>query len=69
MLYDICTEWGYCLSPADTKRIAESREITAEEFALAVLKAENMEVEPELVNKIVGFFITKIGSERLYSNG
>ncbi len=40
LLRDLCVEWGYCLPPAETERIATSTSITAKQFAEAVLRAE-----------------------------
>ena len=40
VLHDLCVQWGYCTPPADHERNATREEITAEEFAIEVLKAE-----------------------------
>jgi hypothetical protein len=65
VLYDLCVKWGYCIPPADAERIAQSKEITAEDFAIAVLKAEGFvpEQEPEQVRKIAAYFAEQIGSD------
>jgi hypothetical protein len=70
VLYDLCVEWGYCIPPADGKRIAKSKEITAEQFAIEVLKAEGIEPsqESELVRKIAAFFVARIGAEHFFAN-
>jgi hypothetical protein len=65
VLYDLCVDWGYCIPPADAERITKFKEITAEEFAIEVLRAEGIapEHERELVRKIAGVFVARIGSE------
>jgi hypothetical protein len=65
VLYDLCVKWGYCIPPADGDRIAQFKEITAEEFAIEVLKAEGFapEQEPEQVRKIAAYFVEQIGSD------
>ncbi len=70
VLYDLCVKWGYCIPPADGERIAKSREITAEEFAIEVLKAEGFapEHEPEQVRKIAAYFVEQVGSEVFSAN-
>lgn len=67
LLYDLCTDWGYCLSPAESERIAGFSEITAEMFAIEVLKAEGLELDPELIKKISSFFVEKIGAKQFSS--
>ena len=65
VLYDLCVKWGYCIPPADGERIAKSKEITAEDFAIEVLKAEGFapEQEPERVRKIAAYFVEQVGSD------
>jgi len=67
VLYDLCVQWGYCIPPADQERIAASKEITAEQFAIEVLKAEGFapEHEPERVKDIANFFVEKVGASSL----
>jgi hypothetical protein len=43
----LCIEWGFCLPPKASDEIARSSTITAEEFAAAVLEAEEMNPEYE----------------------
>ncbi len=38
----LCVEWGFCIPPADARRIANLDSVTAEEFAKQVLVAEGM---------------------------
>ena len=44
----LCTEWGFCIPPADADRIATSASLSANDFAVAVLSAEGMNAEHEL---------------------
>ena len=50
LLYDLCVEWGFCLPPDDAQKIAQSQIWSADEFALAVLRAEGFPV-PESEKK------------------
>ena len=65
VLYDLCVKWGYCLPPNDQDRIAHFKEITAEEFAIEVLKADGFAPgqESELVRKIAAYFVEQVGSD------
>jgi hypothetical protein len=67
VLYDLCVKSGYCIPPADWERIAKSKEITAEEFAIKVLKAEGFapEQEPERVRQIAAYFVEQVGADTL----
>ncbi len=40
LLHDLCVDWGFCLPPADTDRIAQSPQISAHIFAIEVMRAE-----------------------------
>ena len=49
-LHDLCVEWGFCLPPDDAERIAQGQNWRADEFALAVLRAEGF-IPPESEKK------------------
>lgn len=70
LLYDLCVKWGYCIPPAVGERIASCKEITADQFAIEVLKAEGFapEYEGERVRQIVELFVAQIGTDRLSAN-
>lgn len=65
LLYDLCVEWGFCIPPEDAKRIAQSANLNAEDFACQVLEAEGMnpEYEKQWKRKISNKFIAQIGNE------
>jgi hypothetical protein len=68
LLRDLCVDWGYCLPPAETERIAKSTTITAAQFAEAVLRAEGGDAaspSEELVERIAQRFIAYVGSAEL----
>ena len=50
LLYDLCVEWGFCLPPDEAERIALVQHWNADDFALAVLRAEGFPV-PESEKK------------------
>lgn len=41
----LCVEWGFCLPPADARRLANLDRVTAEEFAKQLLEAEGMNAD------------------------
>ena len=47
LLDDLCVEWGFCIPSDDAARIAASNILDADEFAVAVLRAEGMVPEYE----------------------
>jgi hypothetical protein len=47
LLYELCVDWGFCISPADVQRIASTKNRTADQFAYAVLTAEGFGAEQE----------------------
>ena len=65
VLYDLCVKSRYCIPPADRERIAKSKEITPEEFAIEVLQAEGFatEQEPEQVRNIAAYFVEQVRAD------
>jgi hypothetical protein len=63
LLTKLCIEWGFCIPPADFRRIATSRRLSADEFADEVLRAEGFDPEYELhwFRKIKRRFIDQFG--------
>jgi hypothetical protein len=60
----LCTEWGFCIPPADKVRISRSERLEAREFAIEVLKAEGFdppEYEIEWMRRIKARFIKHFG--------
>ena len=47
LLGELCERGGYCLPQAETERIASMARLTADEFAIEVLKAEGLNPEYE----------------------
>ena len=64
LLIDLCTDWGFCIPRSDSDRIANTQQITAEEFAAAVLTAEGMTPEYEKTwrRRIERRFIERFGA-------
>ncbi len=48
LLNDLCLDWGFCIPPEEAKRIAESKQLEADDFACQVLIAEGMNPEYEI---------------------
>lgn len=74
LLGALCTEWGFCLPPADNARIAAARRLSADEFARQVLEAEGFDPEREhdWLRKLRTRFAERFGdavSERDYRAG
>ncbi|MDH5232663.1 MAG: hypothetical protein OEY38_21605 [Gammaproteobacteria bacterium] len=65
LVSQLCTEWGFCISPEEAKKIIETKNIKADQFACAILEAEGMnsELEIEWRRKIKNKFIEAIGSD------
>jgi hypothetical protein len=63
LLRDVCVTWGFCLPPADVDRIAQTPNLTAEQFAEEVLLAEGFEPSqnPELVERFTMLFHAHVG--------
>ena len=40
LLYELCVGWGFCLPPADNRRLREDPPLDADAFTDAVLAAE-----------------------------
>jgi hypothetical protein len=61
----LCIDWGFCIDPAKSDKIAISNILNADEFACTVIEAEGMdaEVEIEWRRKIRNRFIEKFGNE------
>ena len=66
-LYDLCVDWGFCIPPDDSDRIASMQRVTAEEFAIEVVKAEGFggSTGSEWVKKISIRFADHFGSDEL----
>ena len=47
LLQELCIDWGFCIPPADARRIASTTPLTADQFAYAVLTAEGFVAEYE----------------------
>ena len=62
----ICGHWGFCIPAADRIRIAQSKRLEAQEFAVAVLRAEGF-IEPETEKKwarlLKGCFVEHFGTD------
>ena len=43
LLGQLCTEWGFCIPPADIDELSGREKITASEFAKGVLDAEGLD--------------------------
>ena len=63
LLDALCIDWGFCISPKAADEIARGMTITAEEFAKAVLEAEEMnpEYEQKWFRRITDRFIEEFG--------
>jgi hypothetical protein len=44
LLEDLCVKFGFCIPPAEQKRLAIAHPDTAEDFVAAVVKAEGSEI-------------------------
>jgi hypothetical protein len=47
LLYKLGTEWGFCIPQSEQEKILNKENINPEEFACAVLEAEDMNPEYE----------------------
>ena len=65
LLYELCVDWGFCIPPADTQRIASMKTLTADQFACAVLTAEGFvaEYETRWFEQIRQRFVDRFGQE------
>jgi hypothetical protein len=65
LLYELCVDWGFCISPADAQRIASTKTFTADQFANAVLTAEGFVAEYEMrwFEQIRQRFVDRFGQE------
>ena len=65
LLYELCVDWGFCISPGDAQRIASTRSLTADQFAYAVLTAEGFVAENETrrFEQIRRRFVDRFGQE------
>ncbi len=63
LLADLCVEWGFCIPPEDAARIAQSKHLEADQFALEVLQAEGYELgrHSEWFSPIKKRFIDRFG--------
>lgn len=66
-LYDLCVDWGFCIPPDDADRIATTQRISANEFAIEVVRAEGFSgIEgSDWVKKISQRFIEHFGTDEL----
>lgn len=62
-LHDLCVNWGFCIPSEDWERISKSEFLTANEFAIEILKAEKMEDHSEWENNIIDRFKERFGSD------
>ncbi len=58
LLYDLCVEWGFCLTPESYQSIATTHAFTPEEFAEAILRAEGKDpaAHEAWMNRLSGRF-------------
>lgn len=65
LLGELCVEWGFCIPPADAERIARSKHLTTDQFAVEVLVAEGMhpEYEKQWRKKMRDRFVAVFGHE------
>lgn len=59
----LCVKWGFCIPSVDADKIAQSNEISATEFASAVLAAEGLDNYSPWFNKIKKGFEDRFGTE------
>ena len=66
-LYDLCVDWGFCIPPKESDRIASMQRITAVELAIEVVRAEGSggSEHSEWVEKISKRFIDQFGCDEL----
>ncbi|NEO87456.1 MAG: hypothetical protein F6J87_24825 [Spirulina sp. SIO3F2] len=67
LLYDLCLDWGFCIQPEDAEKIYRQTTLTADEFALAVVKFEGMnpEYDHKWVRKIAAKFRERFGNSKI----
>ncbi|KRR23666.1 hypothetical protein CQ14_32105 [Bradyrhizobium lablabi] len=65
LLDELCVDWGFCIPPADARRIASTTPLTADQFAHAVLTAEGFvpEYEKRWFKQIRQRFVDGFGQE------
>lgn len=65
LLNDLCVDLGFCIPPKDAKRIVESKQLEADDFACQILVAEGMNPEYEIQwrRKIREKFIKQLGTK------
>jgi GNAT superfamily N-acetyltransferase len=66
LLSDLCRELGFCVPPNAIERISAFPDLTADQFATEVLRAEgfNPEYEPKWRNKLKQRFTERFGTSR-----
>lgn len=67
LLHELCVDLGFCLPPDDWERIARLKQISANEFAAEVLRAESMnpEYEQKWVREISERFVSHFGADEV----
>lgn len=70
LLSKLCTEWGFCIPKSAAEKIIELDEISSDQFARAVLLAEEMDVSPygEWYGKVQSRFESVFGNTVKKSN-
>jgi hypothetical protein len=70
LLYDLCVKWGFCIPPMRAGDLCKLSDVSAEEFAIAVIEAEGMipEFEVKWVRRIANKFRERFGVEEISSS-
>ncbi len=68
LLYDLCVDLGFCISPIKAEEISKRIHLTAEILANDVIEADGMkpEYEKKWMNKIANKFRERFGVEEIY---
>lgn len=65
LLADLCVKWGFCIPADDLERISKKSHFTAQDFALDVAQAEDIDADSIWVNRIAEKFSERFGANEI----